>query len=169
MILAGGGTISLCNAGHGTVAEPEPTPYHAIPSANVFRLAQPVPAPVVAQTAPLPRFRLAGITTFPRGKRALLQVASTPLRDRNSEEQSFILEEGQRSGKVEILAIDEIAGSVRLSYAGTPVVLTLANDAPTPKAGPPTPPPLPPEINLPHPPPRQRPAPQVLPTDQGGT
>lgn len=73
-------------------------------------------------------------------RRALLQIAPVPGRDPKS--QSCILMEGQRFGDLEMLEINEKKGSVKLSYAGSVVSLTLEKDAPSARAAP-TAPPLP--------------------------
>jgi hypothetical protein len=129
-----------CTMLHAAAPDAETHPYQAIPAANVFRLVQPVPKVAEAPPVILPRFRLAGITTFPRGKRILLEVIPVAGRNGSSKRESHILAQGERIGEIEVLEIDEKAGRVKLSYAGTPVSLSLEKDAPPAQAAPPTPP-----------------------------
>jgi hypothetical protein len=70
-----------------------------------------------------------GITTF-GDKRALLKVKFPARPPEPAREVSCILTVGQREGPIEVLEIDESAGSVRINNSGTEMVLTLAQDGP---------------------------------------
>ncbi len=129
------------------VAEPPEKPYRIIVAANVFRLQPPPTRPLEQQPPPppLPRIYLNGITTMLGAKRALLQVLPMTGRDQQSKGQSCILMEGQHSGDLQVLEINEKTGRVKLSYADTIVLLTLEKDAPPARGAPPVPPPVPPQ------------------------
>jgi hypothetical protein len=119
-------------------------PYEGIASRNVFRLRpslyqEQLPAPVL-----LPRVTLNGITTILGDRRALLRVTHPAQPPEPATEMSCILAVGQREGPVEVLVIDETAGSITINNSGTVMVLTLAKDSPQPQAMPRTVPPSPP-------------------------
>jgi len=104
--------------------------YRAIPERNVFGLRPPpTPAPTTNPAPPLPKITLTGITTILDNKRALMKVAPTALKPGDTnKEWSLILTEGQREGDIEVLQIDERAGSVKVNNAGTVMVLTFEKD-----------------------------------------
>jgi hypothetical protein len=93
----------------------------------------------------LPRITLAGITTFPDRKSVLLKVRLPASRGEQAKEWSCILTEGQRAGPVEVLQIDEKAGSAKVNNAGTVMLLTFEKDGPVLQTTPlpPEPPPVP--------------------------
>ena len=95
--------------------------YDRITERNVFAL-KPPPPPVdpnaVKEEAPS-KITLTGITTILGNKRALLRVAVAA-----GKEENYMLTEGQRDGSVEVLEIDEKAGSVKVSNAGQVATLT---------------------------------------------
>jgi hypothetical protein len=104
--------------------------YQGIPERNVFGLrpppsqAQPEP-----EAAPLPKITLTGITTILDSKRALMKVAAAnPKKADPAKELSLILSEGQREGDIEVLQIDEKAGSVKVRNSGAVMVLTFEKD-----------------------------------------
>jgi hypothetical protein len=104
--------------------------YDGIPGRNVFGL-RPPPAPqtVAEPPAALPKIILTGITTILDTKRALMKVAPPNARQvEPGKELSLILTEGQREGQVEVLQIDEKAGSVKVNNSGTVMVLTFEKD-----------------------------------------
>ena len=113
--------------------------YHAIPERNVFGL-RPPPAQAAPTNppAPLPKITLTGITTILESKRALMKLApTTPKPGDPGKEQSLILTEGQREAGVEVLQIDETAGSVKVNNSGTVMVLTFERDGAKLPASPP--------------------------------
>lgn len=106
--------------------------FAGIPNRNIFGLKA-AQQPVVSNPPPvLPKLILQGITTILGNKRALLKEeplvlpgAKSPA---NGEDLSMILTEGQRQGHVEVLLIDEKAGSVKVNNSGTVMTLTFEKD-----------------------------------------
>lgn len=126
------------------VADTPGNPYLRIASSNVFRLKQPGPPVFDPPVQPLPRIKLVGITTF-SGKRALLKVYLPARPPESASEFSCILAVGQRSGVIQVLEVDELAGSVKVNNSGKEMLLTLEMDRAGPQnpALPPAPPLLP--------------------------
>ncbi len=124
--------------------------YEAIPERNVFGL-RPPPAQAAPTNPPaqLPKIILTGITTILGNKRALMKVQPAAMKpNETSKELSLILTEGQREGEIEVLQIDENAGSVRVNNSGSMMTLTFEKDgaklpATAPTAVPGVPSPLP--------------------------
>jgi len=108
--------------------------YEAIPNRNVFGLRPPQQAIVTNAPPPLPKLILQGITTILGNKRALLreEPAAQPgiKAPAPGEARSMILTEGQAEGDVEVLQIDENAGSVMVKNSGTLMTLTFEKDGP---------------------------------------
>jgi hypothetical protein len=104
--------------------------YQGISERNVFGLRPPPTQPSPTNTpVALPKIVLTGITTILDSKRALMKVA--PANGKQVEpgkELSLILTEGQREGEIEVLQIDEKAGSVKVNNSGTVMVLTFEKD-----------------------------------------
>ena len=127
------------------VAETSRHPYLGIAGSNVFRLRLPQPPPPVPPPAPLARVKVVGVTTFPADKLALLKVYLPAIPPEPAKEVSCILTVGQREGPIEVLEIDEVAGSVKVNNSGTVIVLTLEKGSSRPQnpSPPPEPPPLP--------------------------
>jgi hypothetical protein len=120
-------------------------PYLAIAGSNVFRL-RPAQHLELAPPPPLlPAVTPVGITTILSKKQALLKVSFPARPSEPAKEVACVLTIGQREGPVEVLAIDETAGSIKINNSGTIMVLTLAKDGPRPQPaslapGPPPPP-----------------------------
>jgi len=117
----------------GVMPDPNEDHFQTIPQRNVFGLKE--PAKVIVSDSPpqLPKIILTGITTILGRKLALLKVR--PLGPAGvaadaSKEISLILTEGQREAEVEVLQIDERAGSVRVKNTGTIMTLTFEKDGP---------------------------------------
>jgi len=128
-----------------SVAATETTnPYQGIVDRNVFGLKPPPPPPSPEDNKPPPPpITLNGITTL-LGKRALLTVQMPARPPEPAKLQSFILAEGQRDSEIEVLEIDEKAGSVKVNEFGTVVTLTFDKNGPKlPNAPPPGVPPSP--------------------------
>lgn len=108
----------------GALANATDNPYQPIIDRNIFALKDPPPAPDPAEAnkPPAPNVFLTGITTIFGNKRALIKTTPTPgpLKPgmEKPTEQSYVLAEGQREGDVEVLKIDEKAGTVQLRLAG---------------------------------------------------
>jgi len=79
----------------------------------------PVAAPPEPPKPPTPKVTLTGITTLLGRKRALFKAQMPPKPPDPAHEQSFILAEGERDGDIELLAIDEKAGSIKITFSGT--------------------------------------------------
>jgi hypothetical protein len=135
--------LMLSLGAKASVAGTPGNPYLGIASNNVFHLKQPGPRVFDAPAVPLPRIKLVGITTF-GGKLALLKVYLPAKPPEPASEFSCILAVGQRSGVIQVLEVDELAGSVKVNNSGTEMLLTLEMD----RAGPQYPP-LPPRPPLP--------------------
>lgn len=89
----------------------------------------------------LPKIVLTGTTTILGKKMAFVKIHSQPKPGEQQEgEQSFILGEGQREGAVEVLGIDEIAGSIRVNNSGTEMTIGFDKDAGKVAGGSPPPP-----------------------------
>ena len=125
-------------------------PYTSIVARNVFGLGPLVTQGPSPPPAPLPRISLVGITTILQDKRALLKVQFPAQPPEPAKEVSCILTLGQREGPIEVLAIDETTGSVRVHNSGTETLLTFAREGEgprqqdTPLPSVPPPPPRPP-------------------------
>lgn len=110
--------------------DPPSDHYQGIQDRNAFALK---PPPAINNPPPpppsLPKLILTGITTILGNKRALLKALplNTPP-GQTAKEESLILTEGQRQGNVEVLNIDENAGSVRVNNSGTVMTLTFEKD-----------------------------------------
>ena len=113
-------------------SETSGNPYQSIVDRNVFSL-KPPPAPVdsaEANKTPVLKITLTGMTTILGNKRVLMKTAPPPGKpgEPPKTEQFYILTEGQREGDIEVLEINEKAGSVKVNNAGTPMTLTFEKD-----------------------------------------
>jgi hypothetical protein len=101
-------------------------PYQGIVDRNVFGLKPPpLPGKPEEKKADLPPITLTGITTILGNKRALMTMQAP-----GKPPQSFIVPEGQREGDLEVLEIDEKAGTVKLNQSGTTVTLSFEKNGP---------------------------------------
>jgi hypothetical protein len=134
---------------HGAV---DNNPYRAIIERNVFDLKPPPPpvAPPTVTNTPPPNVKLTGITSILGTKRALFMVgaAAQPGKPPGKEE-SYILEEGQRQGVIEVLEINQKAATVKIKNDGNESVIALDTSAKLP-SGPGGPPALPGLPGAPH-------------------
>ena len=131
MMVCLAGSLALCAATAAKTADGAGSPYQAIVERNVFGLKPPPPPPdPEANKPPLPKITLTGITTVLGNKRALMKVPPTPAKpgEPPKTEQGFILAVGERQGDIEVLEIDENAGSVKVNYGGTVTDLTFEKD-----------------------------------------
>ena len=103
--------------------------FEGIPERNAFGLK---PPPKVESNTPPPQLAkivLTGITTILGNKRALMKVHPVGAKPADQgKENSLILTEGQREGDIEVIEINEGAGSVKVSNAGTVMTLTFEKD-----------------------------------------
>ena len=122
-------------------------PYSVIAGSNVFRLRPPPRQDAASPLALIPRVTPVGITTMLARKTALLKVNFPSRSPEPAKEVSCILSVGQREGPIEVVAIDETEGSVKVNNSGTIMVLSLDQDSPrqAPSPMPPGPRPKPPQ------------------------
>ena len=120
-------------------------PYQGILGRNAFGLRPPPPYKPEVPPPPLARVKVVGLTTMLGDRRALLKIFPPGQPQGAVKAVSCILKEGQREGAVEVLAIDERAGSVKVSNGGTVTILVLENT----KSSAPEVPPLPEPPSLP--------------------
>jgi hypothetical protein len=95
---------------------------------NVFHLNPPTTATQEQTNPAVPRFFLAGIVTM-TGKKALLKAVLQPRRGEPAKEECYMLAEGERKGDLEVLKIDEKAGTVEVTWAGTAIPLNFKDNA----------------------------------------
>ena len=138
---------AFCASLKATIPDGSANNYADIPGRNVFGLKP--PPPIMTETAPQPQLSkivLTGITTILGNKRALMKTqpaAGKP--GQQARELSLILTEGQREGDIEVLQIDENAGSVKVNNSGMVMTLTFEKDG----AKLPSTPPPPPAVGIP--------------------
>jgi hypothetical protein len=98
--------------------------YKQIPTRNLFGLHEPEPPRVEEVKPQLPTIVLNGITTM-GSKIAFVKVQSLPKpgQQQQQTEQSFMLTEGQRESGIEMLQIDEKAGTIRVNNSGTEMTI----------------------------------------------
>jgi hypothetical protein len=105
-------------------------PYGVIAGSNVFRLRPPLRQDATPPPALIPKVTPVGITTMLAQKLALLKVNFPSWPPEPAKEVSCILSVGQREGPIEVVAIDETEGSVKVNNSGTIMVLSLDRDSP---------------------------------------
>jgi hypothetical protein len=101
------------------------SPYQAIVERNVFGLR---PPPVIDTNTPPPqpaaKITLTGITTILGKTQALMSVQTAG----KPQPEFFMLTEGQRAGEIEVLEINETAGTVKVTNQGVAQVLDFKSD-----------------------------------------
>jgi hypothetical protein len=149
--LAGG--LALCVATTAGTAAAADSPYQGIVERNVFGLKPPPPPPNPEDNKPPPpKIMLTGITTILGNKRALLKFTPPPKPGDPAKEQAYTLAEGEREGGLEVLEIDEKAGTVKVNNYGTVATLDFETNGiktPTAAAPPGVPPPIRPGMPMP--------------------
>jgi hypothetical protein len=104
-------------------------PYQRIVERNVFGLNPKPPTPEINPPPPAsPKVFLTGITTILGKKCALLKTTPPTKPGEPAKEQSLTLVEGQREGEMEVLEINEKAGTVKVSNYGTITTLDFDKD-----------------------------------------
>src|SRR5437879_1059695 len=123
------GGLALSTLAGATTPDPTGSSYKSIVTRNLFGL-KPIqtPAPPVAAPPAAAKLTLTGITTLGGQKLALLKAQLPPTPGVAAKEQPLMLTEGQRDGEIEVVEIDEKAGSVRLKNSGTFITLTFEKD-----------------------------------------
>lgn len=126
------GSLAVCTLAHGITSETSDNPYQSIIDRNVFSLKPPPPPPdpSEANKPQVVKITLTGITTILGNKRVLMKTAPPPGKPNEGakSEQSYILTEGQREGDIEVIEIDDKAGSVKVNNGGTVQTLTFEKD-----------------------------------------
>ena len=135
------GGLALCISAAAAVKAPSKAagdPYQAIVDRNVFNLRTNNPADDKAnepQKQPPPKITLSGITTMLHPKVAMMKAMVPAKPGEPGHEESYMLSEGQRDGGIEVLKIDEIAGTVKVDNQGTVQVLDFINNGAMPANG----------------------------------
>jgi hypothetical protein len=130
--------LALCTTGNAVGGDSPGNPYQGIVDRNVFGLKPPPPPPDPESTKPPPpKVFLTGITTILGNKRALLKMTPPAKPGEPAKEQSFTLAEGQREGDIEVLEINEKAGTVKVNNYGTITSLDFENNGVKVAGGPP--------------------------------
>jgi hypothetical protein len=103
--------------------------YSQIPVRNLFGLHEPVIEREKVIPPPLPKIVLNGITTM--GSKLVFLKVQFPAKagEQPQGEQSFMLTEGQREGGIEILEINDRAGTIRVNNSGTEMTIGFEKDA----------------------------------------
>jgi hypothetical protein len=122
-------SVALAATAQALVPEISRNPYEAIPTRNVFSLKDPtILPPVTNQPAQHSKITLTGITTILGSKKALM-TAQLPARPPEPAKlESYMLTEGQRDGDIEVITIDEKAGTVQVRNAGNIETLDFVNN-----------------------------------------
>lgn len=120
---------------HAATATPKANPYSkAIVGRNVFSLMPPSPARIVdPPPLPPPRITLQGVTTMLGRRQVLFKVQMPPKPGEPTRESFYVRSEGEREGEIEVLEIDERAGTVKFKNHGIVVILNLKNDQALPE------------------------------------
>ncbi len=135
-------------------------PYQAVVERNTFGLKPPPPPPeTTPQQVPAPpnQIKLQGFYELFGKRRVLLKVTEPPKPGTPPKEEAMTLDEGERRGVIEIIAVDVNARTVKLKNSGQETNLALvdfiaktAAPAAGPGPGPPLAPGLPrPQIGVP--------------------
>lgn len=121
--------LAVCSTSQAVTSETSGSPYQGIVVRNVFGLSKAPPPPdPEANKPPPPKIFLTGITTILGNKRALMKLTPPAKPGEPAKEQSFTLAEKQRDGEVEVLEIDEKAGTVKVNEYGTIMTLSFTNN-----------------------------------------
>jgi hypothetical protein len=103
--------------------------YGQIPARNLFGLHEPVQQNVDPPPLQLPKITLNGINTI-NGKLVFLKVQYPAKQgEKQQSEESLTLTEGQREGVIELLEINEKAGTIRVNNSGTEMTIGFDKDA----------------------------------------
>lgn len=109
-------------------ADVQKNPYQNIVERNLFALRDPPSQNVAPPTPPPPKILLTGITTILGRKQALMKVQVPARPPQPAKEESYILTEGQRDGEIQVVSIDEAAGSVKVINHGVAQELNFDKD-----------------------------------------
>jgi hypothetical protein len=129
--------LTLCAAAPAEAVTPDSSPnqYHSITNRNLFALnPAPPPAKVEPPAPVLPKITLTGITTILGRNLAIMKASIPGAAGQAAKEQSYMLAEGQRDGDLEVLEVNEYAGTVKIKNFGTVMTLTFEKEMPKPAA-----------------------------------
>ena len=113
------------------VSDSTGNPYQGIPSRNIFALKPPPPTELTppSEIKPPVKLTLSGLTDILGKKQALLKAQIPPRPPAEpAKEESYILAEGQSESDVQVLAIDQKAGTVKVNNHGTIQTLDFVNN-----------------------------------------
>jgi len=123
------GGLLLIPGARAMVPDVSSSPYRDITDRNIFGLKPPPPPPRPEDVKqPPPEIKLTGITSILGMKQALLKTQIPAKPPQPAREESYILTEGQSEGDIEVIAIDEKAGTVKVNNHGTPQTLDFASN-----------------------------------------
>jgi hypothetical protein len=116
--------LSLGIAANAASSDSGEGPYQTIVERNVFAL-KPPPSDIAEPPPPPPplKITLTGITTMLGNKRAIMSAAIP-----NKPPENYMLTEGQRQGEIEVVEIDEKAGTVKVKNHGVDQTLDFETD-----------------------------------------
>jgi hypothetical protein len=121
--------FALGAGANANVADSSARHYEEIPKRNIFGLKAPEPAQTPPQEPALSKLVLAGTCSVVDPPRALIDELPPPgAGPAAGKKRSLILAAGERDGNVEVLEINERAGSVTVRNSGTLMVLTFDKD-----------------------------------------
>src|SRR5882762_2793979 len=121
--------VAFCPSAKLTSAVGATQDYSKISVRNLFGLHEIVQPPPEIVKPQLPKIVLNGITTM-GSKLVFLKVQFPPKAGEQPQaEQSFMLTEGQREGGIEILEINERAGTVRVNNFGSEMTIGFDKEA----------------------------------------
>lgn len=103
------------------------SPYDSIVGRNVFGLKPPATnaAPPVVNPAAAVTIKLQGISTILGRRQVLLKVNTAARPPEPAREQSYLLNEGERDGELEVVEIDALNGVVKLKNNDEPLSLSM--------------------------------------------
>jgi len=138
--------VSTNNA-RATAAETDTqgNPYQAIVGRNVFGLKPPPPPPPPEDPLkknPPPTIKLQGVQTILGRRQVLFKLPAKP--PGQPKEESFLMNEGERQGEIEVVQIDMQTEAVKFKNHGQEQLLNMKDDADKPALGAPPPPGIPP-------------------------
>jgi hypothetical protein len=112
-------------------------PYEKIVARNAFNLRPATPKDAASEVpeVPAPKITLQGISSILGTRKVLFKIQTAPMPGQPAKEQSYILSEGQREDEIEVLAIDENAGTVRFNNHSVMQTLDLKTDSAKPSGG----------------------------------
>jgi len=121
--------VAFCPSANVLSAAAAARDYSQIPVRNLFGLHEPVVQTIEPPKPQLPKIVLTGITTM--GSKLVFLKVQFPAKagEQPQGEQSFMLTEGQREGGIEILEINDRAGTIRVNNSGTEMTIGFDKDA----------------------------------------